>query len=114
MSSFAPKTAVSPKLSQDVYLRQRVMTAPPGQLVADLYDLALLGCAQQDEARTSRVLVELIDALDFQYKDLSLGLFRLYEYCLRQVKAGKFDEVSTILRGLKEVWAQAVQKVGGT
>lgn len=111
MSSFTPKTVSSPEKPQQVYLRQRVMTAHPGQLVIDLYDLAITGCAQQDKSRVSQVLVELIDALDFQYKDLSLGLFRLYEYCLRQVKAGKFGEVSAILRELREVWNQALQKV---
>ena len=80
-----------------------------GQLLLELYDHAIAGCVARDCKKVSAALVELIGALNFDYEDIALGLFRLYDWCLRRARAKAWDEVSEILRDLRETWARALK-----
>ncbi len=60
-----------------------------------------------DKARQG--LVELISALNFDYHDVSLGMFRLYNYCLDNIKQENYDEVIVILKGLREAWSESMK-----
>jgi flagellin-specific chaperone FliS len=72
------------------------------------YDAALIGCGQQDVVKTIQALSVLRDALDFnQEKELAIGLFKLYQYCLELVDSGEFEKASVIIKELKGVWKQA-------
>ena len=68
--------------------------------------------ARRDSQRARRGLVELIGALNFDYQEIALGLFRLYDYCLTALGRGRFDEASGIMRELKAAWEQALQSRG--
>ncbi len=93
------------------YQRHGVTTLSPGQLIGKLYNLGICGCNEKNSSKVSGVLTELISALDFTYKEIALGLYRLYEYCLNRVKSGKFREVANILKGLAEAWRTALSKI---
>jgi len=91
------------------YKAQEVMGARPEQLTLFLYDHAVQGCKKRDEVRASKALVQLIDSLNFEYEEVAAGLFRLYEYSIRRIKAGDFDMPLRILTELRDTWAQAVR-----
>ncbi len=91
------------------YQRQEVITLSPGQLIEKLYSIGIKGCYEKDSSKVSRVLTELISSLDFTYKEIALGFYRIYEYCLRIVKAGKFEEVIGILKELEGAWKEATK-----
>ena len=91
------------------YKMQEVMGARPEQLTLFLYDHAVQGCKKRDEERASRALAQLIDSLNFEYEEVAAGLFRLYEYAMRRVKAGDFDVPLQILSELRDSWAQAIK-----
>lgn len=94
------------------YQQQEINTLSPGLLIEKLYNMGIRGCMDEDSVKVSRVLTELISALDFSFKEIALGLYKLYEYCLRKVKAQKFQEVSKILKELAASWKTALTNMG--
>jgi flagellin-specific chaperone FliS len=76
----------------------------PAQLVLKVYDVAIVAGKNNDTQKASKAIVELISALRFEHGEISLGLFRLYQYCLDSVKVGKFDDAVKILSELRNTW----------
>ena len=85
---------------------------PKETLLLGIYEAGIEGCQKQDGRQASAALVELIGALNFDYEEASMGLFRLYDYCLRQVREKKFNEVARILADLRDAWTEALQQTG--
>ncbi len=77
------------------------------QMLLQLYDFAIAGCLAQDYRKASAAIVELIAALNFNYEEIAAGLYRLYEYALREVKARRYEAAHRVLSGLRDAWAQA-------
>ena len=86
------------------YRQQEVMGASPVHLVVMAYDLAIKACEQKDFERTVKVISALRDALDFDYPEVSVGLFQLYQFCLDSLRQGDYAGVTNILRELREAW----------
>jgi len=80
------------------------MSLNPVQLLIKVYDFAIVNCKKGDPEKASKAIVELMSALNFDYEEISLGLFRLYQYCLDRIKKGEFEEAIKILEGLREAW----------
>ncbi len=93
------------------YLEQEIMTLNPVQLLIKAYDAGIAACNRKDETKISEVLAELIDSLNFDYAEIANSLFRLYEYCLREVKRGDYDVPLKILKELRETWVQVQNSV---
>jgi flagellar protein FliS len=91
------------------YLEEQIGGLSPTELVVKLYDIGIASCVRKDRVRLSRVLVELISALNFEYRDISVGLFKLYNYCMRLAKEGDFDAVQPVLEELREAWSQVAK-----
>lgn len=91
------------------YKLQQILTSPPERLILYLYDMAVKGCIKKEEKLVSKVLVQLIDAINFDYGEISAGLFRLYHYIMDLVKSGDFDQALTMFRGLRDAWYTALQ-----
>ena len=102
-----PRIAPRPGAYQD-YRAQQVLGASPMQLILMLYEIAIVSCERRDAERACKALTELISALNFDYEDISVGLFRLYEYCHWEVRRGQFAPAAGILRRLKESWEEAL------
>lgn len=100
---------IAAKKMSKTYVEQEIMTMNPVQLLIKAYDAGIAACNRKDEPKTSAVLVELIDALNFDYAEIANSLFRLYEYCMREVKRGNFDVTLKILKELRDTWAQVQQ-----
>jgi flagellar protein FliS len=112
------------------YLKTQIQTASREQLVLMLYDGAIRFSEQArdrivaedyEEAhnfliRAQNIVLELLYALDRKTGgEVADNLASLYTYCYnRLVEANihhvpeKVDESSSVLRGLREAWAQAI------
>jgi flagellin-specific chaperone FliS len=89
------------------YRTQQVLGASPMQLVLMLYEMAIVGCEARDAQRARGALTELIGALNFEPGDVAVSLFRLYEYCLWEIRRDRFDAAARVLRDLKRAWDDA-------
>jgi flagellin-specific chaperone FliS len=86
------------------YRDQELMNASPLHLVVMAYDLAIRACEQQDFEKSVRTISVLRDALDFDYPEVSMGLFRLYQYCLDSIRGGDYNGAVSILKELRDAW----------
>ena len=104
------RTQVQPRdIDKDPYLKQKIFSASPEQLVSYMYDAVIAACHGKDQERALRGLTGLVNALNFDYKDIAVPLFQLYQYCLEQARKKKFDEVEGLIGGLKSAWAEAMK-----
>ena len=100
---------VPPAFPARAYQNNQVLGASPVQLLLMTYEVIISSCARRDPQKARRGLVELIGALNFDYQEMALGLFRLYDYCLTALGRGRFDEAAGIVRELKGAWEQALR-----
>ena len=90
------------------YQQSQVLGLDPVRLLLKVYDFTIVNCKKNDLTKASKGLVELISALNFDYAEMSLGLFRLYQYCMDRIKIGEFDEAIEILQGLRNSWSETL------
>jgi flagellin-specific chaperone FliS len=77
---FNPGTPARSKSIQG-YLEQEVFQWSPEKIILKTYDLFLVSAKKGDSVKMSRVLTTLMTSLNFEYKELSERLYRLYAYC---------------------------------
>jgi flagellin-specific chaperone FliS len=95
--------------STQEYRQQDVMGASPLRLVIMAYDLAIRSCEQQDFEKATRAISVLRDALNFDYPEVSVGLFRLYQWCLESIRHGDYASAKSTLSELREAWSATEQ-----
>jgi flagellin-specific chaperone FliS len=83
---------------------QQVKSASPQRIILMLYDLGIKGCRAKDRNLASKVLVELIAALNFDYQEIALPLFDQYRFALELVHKENFDYPTTLFEELREAW----------
>ena len=91
------------------YKQQDIMNASPLRLVIMTYDLAIRACEQQDFAKATKTISALRDTLDLDYPDVSIGLFRLYQWCLDCIRKGDYAPAITTLTELRSAWVTTEQ-----
>jgi flagellin-specific chaperone FliS len=96
-----------------IYRAQQVANEGPGRLVLLVYDTALRACRREQRGLLMRVLHELIAGLDPEQGEIAVGLLRLYEYALWQLREGNLEEVRQVLEGLREAWAKGLDEEDG-
>ena len=89
------------------YRQQDVMQASPIRLVVMAYDLGINACEKEDFVKATKAISVLRDALNFDYPEVSTGLFRLYQWCLDCIRLGDFKSAQTTLKELREAWVTA-------
>lgn len=87
------------------YHQQDVMSASPLRLVIMTYDLAIRACEQHDFGKAVKTISALRDALDMDYPEVAMGLFRLYQWCLDCIRQGDYVSAITTLAELRGAWA---------
>lgn len=93
--------------ASQTYRINQVNNASPLDLLLMAYDAALVGCAQHSLERTANALTVLRNALDYNYDaKIAMGFYQLYQYCAELTRQGEFDQAATILRELRDSWAQ--------
>jgi flagellin-specific chaperone FliS len=93
------------------YRQQDVMGASPIRLVVMAYDLAIRACENKDFSRAAKAITVLRDALNFDYPEVSVGLFRLYQWCLDCLRQEDYDNALVTLRELRDAWARTEKKM---
>jgi flagellar protein FliS len=96
-----------------VYRAQQVANESPERLVLLVYDTALRACRLGQRGLLMRVLHELIAGLDLDQGEIAVGLLRLYEYALWQLREGNIEEVRLVLQDLRETWAKSLSEEEG-
>ena len=90
------------------YRDQQILSASPTQLLLMVYEQAIVQCEARDAQRAGRAVTELIGALNFDAGEVAVDLFRLYEYCLWEIRRQHFTDAAHILRRLKGAWEEAL------
>ncbi len=96
--------------SKNPYLLQQVNSASPEKLISLLYDIGSKSCRAKDRQKASKVLVELIAALNFEHKEIAIGFFDLYRYAMDEVSKGGFENALNVFEELNDVWKSAVMR----
>ena len=107
MNSF---NTANQKINQ--YLNNEILSATPEQLIMRIYDFAIVNCQKHNMIKTNDALQVLINALNFDNpaaKEISIGLFRLYQFCQDQMRKRKYEVVQRVLTELKESWEKALK-----
>ena len=94
---------------KDPYLKQKIMSATPVQLVGYMYDAILAACKSSNQNRAEKGLLGLIEALNFRHEDIALPMFQVYQYCLDQVRKENYSEVEDLIGGFKMAWSEAMK-----
>jgi flagellar protein FliS len=121
------------KNPQEAYLRQRILTASPIELIVMLYDglrkeikLAerSIGKVKPEDAhkhliKAQSIVTELLNSLDTSI-ELSEELFDIYEFLLmhlelanRQKDATELNDLVEIVDNLKDAWMQVAESQKG-
>jgi flagellar secretion chaperone FliS len=106
------QAAVQNRSKLNPYLANQILNASPEQLFIKVFDFAVVHSEKKDMIKTNNAIQELIGFLRFDdetYKDLSINLIRLYQYCQDQTRKQNFDIVTKILTELRESWLQVIQ-----
>ncbi|HEY9186566.1 MAG TPA: flagellar protein FliS [Bacteroidota bacterium] len=101
----AQKNEISPEING--YLKNEVMGLSPTEIILKIYDFAILNLKKKEQQKAMRAITELIVSLNFEYKDFSIGMYKLYQYCRDQIIHGNYDNALVILEGLRDSWAKA-------
>lgn len=89
------------------YRKEESMNLSPVQIICKLYDVAILAVKKKDIELARRAINELIAALNFDYQETALGLYRLYDYSKKCLRDGNTDEAVNVLQELRTAWAEA-------
>lgn len=87
------------------YRQNDIEGASPIRLVVMAYDLAIRSCERKDFPMAAKAVSALRDALDFDYPDASVGLFRIYQWVLDCLRQGDFESAKNTLLELRDAWA---------
>ena len=91
------------------YQQQAVGTASPEQLIAKLYDFAVMQCHRGDRVKLRAALVELTSSLNFeQGGEISERLYALYQFCIVESATGDLEPISEVLSGLRDAWKESM------
>lgn len=93
------------------YRQQDVMGASPIRLVVMAYDVAIQACEQKDFERAVKAISVLRDALDFDYQEIAVGLFRIYQFCLDCLRKGDYSQAMGYLKDLREAWITSEKRL---
>ncbi len=104
-----PQSMTQKRNNVNPYLMQKVMTASPEQLISYIYDIAISSCAKEDRIKAAQAVQELINSLNFDYKEQSLTFFKIYRYILNQIHKDQFKDAQKLLTDIKKTWASAMQ-----
>lgn len=89
------------------YQQEQVRNLTPVQVVRKLYDVAIVACKKQEPELAQRAISELVCGLNFDYPEISVGLFRLYQYAKTSIRNGNMTEALRVLEELRGAWNQA-------
>jgi flagellin-specific chaperone FliS len=98
---------MTPFVATNKYQQEQSANLSPVQVILKLYDLIIVSCKKSDNKMAIRALNELIVSLNFEHKEMSVGLYRLYDYSKRCIFAGRYLQAEAVISELRGAWAEA-------
>ena len=95
------------KTKLNPYLVQKVMTASPEQLIVYIFDAGIVACSQSNKAKGLLAVQELINALNFEHKEVAGSFYQVYSYIMNQIREENFKEAKSQLSDLRQTWMEA-------
>lgn len=113
-------------------MKMRIEGATPEELILIIFDGAIqninLGIQFQNQRnyeescyyfiKSQKFIVELRDSLNRDIKEVSDGLYRLYEYCIKKLREANIkksnepaQEVLVYFQELRKTWAEMIEKL---
>jgi hypothetical protein len=89
------------------YIQNEALNLSSTEVIFKIYGFVILNLKKGDTQRAMKGITELIVALNFDYEEFSMGMYKLYQYCRDQIVHGNTEEAIIILEGLRESWAKA-------
>jgi flagellin-specific chaperone FliS len=104
-----PSVGMSKKYSAaaHTYNREQYLNLSSVEVIKKLYDTAILGCKKNNTVLAQNAITELVVGLNFEYQDISVGLYRLYQYTKHCIRNGNMNEAVRVLDELRTTWVQA-------
>jgi flagellin-specific chaperone FliS len=90
-----------------IYHREQFLNLSPVEVIKKLYETAILGCKKNNAPLAQNAITELIVGLNFDYQEVSVGLYRLYQYAKRCIRNGNMNEAIRVLEELRTTWVKA-------
>ncbi len=89
------------------YRNEQAMNLSPVEVINRLYSVAIQALKKDDQQLAVRAINELIAALNFEYQDVALSLYKLYQYTKHCLRHGKTAEAIEVLEELRGAWREA-------
>lgn len=89
------------------YRNDQLANLSPVRVIDKLYSIAILACKKNDKTLAIKAITELIVGLNFEYEEISTGLFRLYQYSKDCIRRDDMNEAIHVLEELRSTWAEA-------
>jgi flagellin-specific chaperone FliS len=103
----APKKKDQFTAATNAYRNEHLLNLSPVQVIDKLYRISINACKNNDALLARRAINELIVGLNFDYEEIAVGLYRLYEYCKHCIRKGRMNDAVDVLEELRATWAQA-------
>jgi flagellar protein FliS len=91
----------------NAYRKEQILNMSPVEVIKRLYEMGIMACRKNDPVLARKVVNELIAGLNFEYQDIAVGLYGLYDYTKRCIRQGKMEEAANILDELRATWVEA-------
>jgi flagellin-specific chaperone FliS len=79
----------------NTYRNEQMMNLSPVEVIHKLYAVGI------------HAINELIAGLNFEYQEVALTLYRLYQYAKHCLRMGKYNEAAEVLEELRSAWGEA-------
>lgn len=96
------------------YLINEIMNSSPEKLLLKVYDFAIVNAEKKDMIKTNEAIQVLINALRYdneEVAEISMRLFRLYQFCQDQMRKNNSQNVKRILSELRETWTNSFKQI---
>lgn len=91
----------------NAYRNDELANLSPVQVIDKLYAVAILACKKGDVRLALKAITELIVGLNFEYADIAVPLYNLYQYSMDCIRKRNLPEAIRVLEELRTTWAQA-------
>ena len=91
------------------YLVQKVLSASPEQLILYIYDAAIAACANTNQTKAAEAIQELINALNFEKREVANTFYQMYQHILHLIHNQKFDRARELIKEIRDTWAKAMK-----
>ncbi|MBO8130485.1 MAG: flagellar protein FliS [Candidatus Marinimicrobia bacterium] len=91
------------------YLKHKVMTASPEELVSYVYDIAIKACKVKNKIKALEAMQVLINSLNFDEKEMAMTFFNVYRYISKLIRENQFNEAEIYLTDIKNTWEKAMK-----